>query len=108
MPSGRMMRLEKLDSGEIDHDDGLIIRYKTSKPNHLQFWCKTSNSTSDIVESCDVRLYKANLTGNEVDDKEGYECEGTLSFQESDRALERLENPLFFRFGYHKQMKLNW
>ena len=35
-------------------DDGALIRFPLSKPQHLTFWCRTNDET---LESCDVRLF---------------------------------------------------
>ena len=37
----------------------------------------------------------------------GYQCDGILLFEETERAKSWYENPVFFRYGYNSQMKLN-
>ena len=54
-----MITIEKKSSAPFDFDDGIKLEFKDSKPQHLQFYCKTDKITS---ESCDVRLFKANET----------------------------------------------
>ena len=51
--------LGKPDTGKHNFDDGVLIRFNETQPQHLSFWCKTDNEN---LESCDVRLFKRNET----------------------------------------------
>ena len=53
---GKMLVISKKSIGTFNFDDGIYLKFANSKPQHLQFYCKT---LSQDTESCNVRLYKA-------------------------------------------------
>jgi hypothetical protein len=80
-----MLKFEKLAVSDFEFDDGIYMSVPETKPTHLAFMCKTASNTT---ESCDVRLYKYNkaLDADYTENSEGYQCDGTPVFEESDRA----------------------
>ena len=41
------------------------------------------------------------LLDNQSETLEGFQCDGKTIFQENERASDRLETPVFFRFSFH-------
>ena len=45
---------KKDDEKYFEFDDGLMIQFEHSKPQHVSYFCRTSNAKD--AETCDVRL----------------------------------------------------
>lgn len=47
---------KKKDEEYFEFDDGLLIQFNLSKPQHVSYYCRTSNAKN--AETCDVRLFQ--------------------------------------------------
>ena len=83
--------LSKLQNSEFTFDDGLVMSIPESQPQHIQFWCKTSDPDA---ESCNLRLFKlakeqseeAQSSRRVLDDDESEDvCKHELPFNENER-----------------------
>ena len=95
LPNGdaTAMNLKKLANDEnFAYDDGLIIQFPSQKPKHLSFYCKSDKALES--ESCDVKLFRL--------DHENSQFNGNNL-----EKINRLEAPIFFRFGYYNYAKIN-
>lgn len=83
-----VLKIAKLETASQVYNDGIIIQFPISKPEHLSFWCKTHDEN---MESCNVRLFKINETESDLN-------EGKIT---------TTETSIFFRFGFYRFIKLN-
>ena len=59
---------KKKDENYFEFDDGLLIQFPKSKPQHVSYYCRSDNAKNS--ETCDVRLfYMDNKASKYADEK---------------------------------------